>query len=152
MSWICSRFPMPESVPVRQSPSQYLAAVEAGTWLVLAGFLLRVVPFGRLFRAIPPEEGQPRLAPGEESLALSVRAAVSAAARRLPWRPACLPSALAGALMCRCRGVRVPIALSVAATERHFAGHARLDARDDAELAIATPEGRTHLGRVLLTF
>jgi hypothetical protein len=54
--------------------------------------------------------------------------------------------------MCRCRGVRVPIALSVAANERHFAGHARLDPRSDAELAIATPEGRAHLGLILLTF
>ena len=143
---------MSDSTSVRPSPARYVDAIEAGFWLVTAGLLLRSVSFGRIFRAMQPEENHGTLAPAEESLALSVRASVSAAARRLPWKPACLSSALAGALMCRCRGVRVPIALSVAARDGHLAAHARLDARDDAELAIATPEGRTHLARVLLTF
>jgi len=143
---------MPDSVSARPLPVRYAGAIEAGAWLVIAGLLLRSVPFGRLFRAVRPEVDRTTLSPAAELLALSARASVSAAARRVPWKPACLAAALAGALMCRCRGVRVPIALSVAAREGHFAAHARLDVRDDAELAGATPEGRTHLGRVLLTF
>jgi hypothetical protein len=143
---------MPDSVTAQHSPSRYVGAIEAGAWLLIAGLLLRIVPFGRLFRAVRPEVDRTAFSPAEESLAQSARDSVGAAARRVPWKPACLASALAGALMCRCRGVRVPIALSVAAREGHFAAHARLDGRDDAELAIAVPEGRTHLGRVLLTF
>jgi len=143
---------MPDLVSARPSPSRYAGAIEAGAWLVIAGLLLRSVPFSWLFRAVRPAADRTALSPAEESLALSARASVNAAARRVPWKPACLTSALAGALMCRCRGVRVPIALSVAARVGRFAAHARLEARDDAELAITTPEGRTHLGRVLLKF
>ncbi|HEY7681869.1 MAG TPA: lasso peptide biosynthesis B2 protein [Gemmatimonadales bacterium] len=133
------------------TPRDLLDAAEAACWLVVASALLRVLPFGRLFRELPPSAPSPALDPGNETLVPRVRRAVGAVAERLPWAIRCLPRALAGVLMCRVRGARVPIALSVTNGGRPFGAHARLDAGSEAELAEGAPDGRTHLGRIILT-
>lgn len=126
-------------------------AAEAVCWLIAATVLLRLVPFNRLFREVPAGGASPPLDPARRDTVVRIRSVVTGAARRMPWHPACLPQSLAAALMCRARGMRIPIALSVV-NQGRFSAHARLDAATDAELAILTPEGRTHLGRITLSF
>lgn len=129
-----------------------LAGGEGFLWLVVASALLKLLRFDRLFREVPPNAPGPPLDARGERIIERVRRAVGGTAARLPWHPACLPQALAGALMCRVRGIRAPVALSVWSNQR-FAAHAVLAAGSDAELTAATaPTGRTHLGRVVLTF
>ncbi|MEO8452887.1 MAG: lasso peptide biosynthesis B2 protein [Gemmatimonadota bacterium] len=126
-------------------------ALEAAAWLSSASVLLRLMPVSRLFRELPPGALPDPLGPGPKETIERVRSAVGAAAGVLPWRPACLPKALAGVLMCRARGIKVPVALSV--TNRGgFGAHARLDAGSDMDLELASPDGRKHLGRMILAF
>jgi hypothetical protein len=125
---------------------------EAAAWLAFAGLLLRVIPFGRLFRELPGDVPGAEFDPNVEVLVARVRRAVGAVSDRLPWSPGCLPRALAGVLMCRVRGSRVPIALGVTNGGRRFGAHARLDLASDAALSASSPDGRTHLGRVVLSF
>jgi Transglutaminase-like superfamily len=126
-----------------------LAAAEAAAWLALAVIVLRIVAFARLFRELPPGSPGPVLTDEDRVRVDWIRGLVNGVAKRFPWRPGCLPLALAAACMCRVRGLRIPIALSVA-SRRNLVAHARLDPSSDAELALTTPEGRTHLGRVML--
>ena len=145
---------MPVTEPARRplGARDLLDGAEAAAWLAFAGVLLRVVPFGRLFRELPGDNPDPDFDPKVEVLVARVRRAVGAVSDRLPWSPSCLPRALAGVLMCRVRGPRVPIALGVTNGGRRFGAHARLDLASDAALAASSPDGRTHLGRVVLSF
>lgn len=120
-------------------------------WLTGAGVVLRLFPLTLLLRQLPPGSPEGTTAPDHRETIRRVREAVGSAARRLPWHPRCLPQALAGALMCRVRGLRVPIALGVAG-RKGFAAHARLDGGSDVELTEQSPDGRTHLGRLILAF
>ena len=128
-----------------------LTGLECAGWLAVAGVLLHFVPFERLFRALPPGSSAGTPDDRDRQAVERIRGAVNAVAAHLPWHPRCLPRAFAGLLMCRVRRMQVPIALSVTA-RGGFDAHARLDPGSDAELSLAAPEGRTHLGRVILTF
>ena len=120
-------------------------------WLVVAGTMLRLIPLKRLFRELPPGTAGTISGDRDRKVIAQVRVAVAAAARILPWHPRCLPRALAGLLMCRIRGLQVPVALGVIAGDK-FAAHARLEPGSDVELAATSPAGRTHLGRMRLAF
>jgi len=131
---------------------QALAACEALFWLVTAGILLALVPFRHLFREIPPEAAAPNLAPDSQVLVARVCEDLGRIAARLPWRPACLPKALAGQLMCHVHGVFVPIELSVVVGVPRFGAHARLASGTDAGCAATTPNGRRHLGLIVMAW
>ncbi len=133
-------------------PGKLLAAVEAAWWLIVAGILLKLLPLRLMFRSLPPDAPAVPTTGMTRARIERVRLAVSQASRALPWHPRCLPSAVAGVLMCRVRGLRVPIALGVTNRGGGFGAHARLDPASDMELTDTSPEGRTHLGRLLLTF
>lgn len=108
-----------------------LRVVEAAAMLSLVYALLSVLPFrlvARLAgRAEASAEGCPP--PTADAAAAAVGRAVTAAARRLPWAPACLEQALAAALMLRRRGVPSRLCIGVATGDgRGFRAHAWLTA------------------------
>jgi len=128
-------------------------ASEAALWLVMASLALRIVPHHRLFRELPSGAAGPAFRAGADQLVVRIRNDVEAVARRLPWHPACLPRALAGHLMCRMRGLQVPIAISVVKGQGTFStGHARLLCGSEDQCAAETPPGRVHLGRIVLAW
>jgi hypothetical protein len=81
-------------------------AAEAGLFLTLASVARRVLPASRATRLLgsvaDPSPGDPRPAGGE---ALLVGRSVHRVAQLLPWRPACLPQAVATRAMLRRRGI-----------------------------------------------
>ncbi|MEO8138761.1 MAG: lasso peptide biosynthesis B2 protein [Gemmatimonadota bacterium] len=89
--------------------------VEAAALCTAAGLLIRVLKFRRL----APRLGQHMsVSPAERDrtaiqTVASVRWAVAAAARHLPWRPVCLPQAIAAQWMLRRR--RIPSTLYLGA-------------------------------------
>lgn len=121
---------------------------EAAVWLLTAALLLRLIPFRRLFRELPREDDSPPTDAATHRRVEAIRASIAAIGNRLPRPPGCMTTALAGHLMCRTRGIRVPIALSVAGRANRFGAHATLIAGSDRDCVMRTPAGRTHLGRI----
>lgn len=106
-----------------------LRVVEAAAMLSFATLLLRILPFRRVARLVGRVEaaGETSLPPPADAPVRAVGRAVEAAARRLPWRPLCLPQALAASLMLRRRGVPSALHIGVAMGEgRKFQAHAWL--------------------------
>lgn len=128
---------------------RWLGVAEAAIWLLTAVCLLRLIPFRRLFREVPPEDDNaPPTGATIHRRVEAIRSNIAAIGNRLPWPPGCMTTALAGHLMCLARGIRVPIALSVAGRANRFGAHATLIAGSDRDCVTRTPAGRTHLGRI----
>ncbi|MEO8812117.1 MAG: lasso peptide biosynthesis B2 protein [Caulobacteraceae bacterium] len=78
-------------------------ASEALAWVALAGLGLRLAPFRWIAAAA---NRKARVSASDEAGVIDkVRWAVTAAARRSPWRPACFEEGLAAHAMLRRRGV-----------------------------------------------
>lgn len=104
-----------------------LRVVEGAVALAVAGSLLGLLPFrwvARLAGAVEPGgHGVPLAA---DPAADAIGRAIDAAASRLPWRPVCLPRALAGSLMLRRRGIPSRLVLGVRRDQDGLAAHAWL--------------------------
>lgn len=104
-----------------------LRVIEAAVILTVAVVALRFIPFrfiAKLVGRTGPASGIHKNA--GDPTAAAVRRAVVTAARRLPWRPVCLPQALAAALMLRRRGVRSQVCFGVRREEGKISAHAWL--------------------------
>ncbi|MEP7382360.1 MAG: lasso peptide biosynthesis B2 protein [Gemmatimonadota bacterium] len=135
--------------PTAEQVGKAVAAGEAAFWLATATVALWAFPLRRLFRSLPHASSAPSLRGAQLATFARSRDAVAAMISILPPRPRCLPAALAGVLMCRVRGVRVSVALSV--TNRGgFGAHAVMTYGSEDELSLSCPDGRTHLGRLML--
>lgn len=100
---------------VRLSRPERALLLEAVAALTVAGVLLRLLRFSRLAPRLgrhmaesDPTEDQPKTA-----RALQISWAVTAAARNLPWKPVCLPQAMAAQWMLRRRGIPSTLYLGV---------------------------------------
>lgn len=89
--------------------------VEAVALLAAAGVLLRLLPFSRLAPRLGRHmaESAPVENPAATSGAERVQWAVETAARHLPWKPVCLPQAVAAQWMLRRRGIPSTLYLGV---------------------------------------
>src|SRR3954451_16466210 len=99
-------------------------AAEAAVFLTLASLAKRVLPASRATRLLGTVADTPSgdaLPAGDE--ALLVGRAVHRAARLLPWRPTCLPQAVATRAMLRRRGIDCVSHLGVVGTDP-FTAHA----------------------------
>lgn len=95
--------------------------LEAAGWLTVLSILLKILPFrwiaarcGRLAEATDGLGESAAIASQHRSWVTAVGVAVPRAARHLPWRPVCLPQALAAQLMLRRRGIPATLHLGVA--------------------------------------
>ncbi|MCK6444613.1 lasso peptide biosynthesis B2 protein [Elstera cyanobacteriorum] len=102
--------------------------LEAMAYLMVLGPLVRLVPVAVLMRWIgigldpqPPMTGLSPL-----PLARATDAAVTAAARWLPWHPVCLPQALAAGMMMRRRGFSPLLGFGVQRQPEGLVAHAWL--------------------------
>ncbi|MGH7503205.1 MAG: lasso peptide biosynthesis B2 protein [Longimicrobiales bacterium] len=88
---------------------------EAAILLAAAGLLIRLRTFARLARKLGAHMSEtPRQVDRSEiARARRIRWAVSAAAKRLPWKPVCLPQAVAATWMLRRRGIHSTLYLGV---------------------------------------
>lgn len=123
-----------------------LRVVEAAVGLTVVGVVLSVLPFRIVARLAGRAEpsGQACPPPTADATASAVGRAVEAAARRLPWRPACLAQALTACLMLRRRGVPSRLCIGVVAGEgRDFQAHAWLTAAGGTVCGGAAAEGFT---------
>lgn len=96
-------------------------ALEAAGWLTVLSVLLKILPFrwiaarcGRVVEATGCLGETVALASEQRFWGAAVGVAVPRAARHLPWRPVCLPQALAAQLMLRRRGIPATLHLGVA--------------------------------------
>lgn len=84
-------------------------AVEASVALALASVAVRLVPDSRTARLlgtpVPAQAGEHPRAPAARAEAQRVGRAVAGVARVLPWRPVCLPQAIATRAMLRRRSI-----------------------------------------------
>lgn len=87
-----------------------LLVVEAVLWLAAASLALKLLPFRSVARILGPlrppgvEADMTSLPPAEVHGACRVGAAVSRGAALAPWRPMCLPQAMAAKVMLVRRG------------------------------------------------
>ncbi len=98
--------------------------LEAAVTLTIGRGLLACVPFARLARAAGAG-GDAATEPRAHELTVVSRA-LSAAARRLPWKSTCLVQAVAGHLMLRWRGVPSTIVLGAKRRDDALDAHAWL--------------------------
>lgn len=93
--------------------------------LILFMLAVRIVPVGRLLRwfRLPLCPAPPVDAPPVEQ---EIARAIAAAVRRLGERANCLPQALAGGVMLRCRGTAPRIAFGASRQQGAFTAHAWL--------------------------
>ena len=105
---------------VRNAP----LAVETMIMLTLASLAVRWLPRRRLVRLLglaeAPGDGH---RPGAPAKARKIGHVVERVAARLPWKPVCLPQALATLLMLRWRGIACQAHLGIVST-RPFDAHA----------------------------
>jgi hypothetical protein len=95
---------------MKEGMGRWLLALEAFALLGLMRLLIALIPFRRLQslsgRPVKGEEiALPPLSAWQELSSRRVGWALRAAARRTPWRSACLAQALAGRWMLRRRGI-----------------------------------------------
>lgn len=101
------------------------ALIEAALALGLSSLLIRTIGFSRIARRLGRHmaEGPTSADPESMSDAARVRWAVDTAARVLPWKPVCLPQAIAATLMLRRRNIASTLYLGVDPT-RSLDAHA----------------------------
>jgi hypothetical protein len=90
----------------RPARDQWLV-LEAAVTLTVAGLSLRLTKFARLAPLLGRHmtESPTEVAAADAALAARVRWAIEGTAAALPWKPVCLPQAVAAKLMLRRRGV-----------------------------------------------
>ena len=109
-----------------------LLVLEAAAALTVAGAMLKLLPFGVVAWLVgPATTGLP--ARETAAAAATIGRAVPAAARRLPWKPVCLPQALAAAFMLWRRGQPSCLCLGVRREGAGIAAHAWLLAGKNGE-------------------
>jgi hypothetical protein len=136
-----------------------LRVAEAMILLMLCAIMVRLLPF-RLYATILGQPSHPNRAPdhamdqGDLASALAVKAALAAAARRLPWASTCLMRTFAARLMLARRGIGSIAWIGVSGPLTHDDPHAWLSigehdltggAKPAAQipLAVFIAEGRT---------
>ncbi|HEY9382427.1 MAG TPA: lasso peptide biosynthesis B2 protein [Gemmatimonadales bacterium] len=89
--------------------------LEAVAALSVSGLLLRMLRFSRVASRLGRHmaEGPPLEDRATTSTALRIRWAVETASRHLPWKPVCLPQAVAAQWMLRRRGIASTLYLGV---------------------------------------
>ena len=97
---------------------------EAGCALAIASLVVAVMPFRRVMALVRPPLPQRAPAPVEEQAVRSIRHAVQAWARKVPWRALCLEQALASHWMLRRRGIVATIHYGVARSSEGLRAHA----------------------------
>jgi hypothetical protein len=107
--------------------------LEAAVALTLSSAMLKALPFRLVARLVGSTTtglpvGPP---PASSPAARAIGRAVEAAARRLPWKPVCLPQSLAASLMLRRRGQSSRLCLGVRREDGRIAAHAWLLAGAD---------------------
>ncbi|MFN0182029.1 MAG: lasso peptide biosynthesis B2 protein [Gemmatimonadales bacterium] len=107
----------------RVRPREWAHLAEAVVALSAAGVLLKVLSFQRLSRRLghhmakaPPTADRSAL-----RTAKAIRWAVTAAADRMPWKPVCLPRAVAAHWMLRRRGLASTLYLGLDASKNYDA-------------------------------
>jgi hypothetical protein len=114
----------------RLAPRRGVLGLEATVALTAASLAVRLLPEPRVTRLLgrpePAGEALARERPGPE--ARLVGRAVDLVAARLPWRPVCLPQAIATRWLLRRRGIVCVAHLGVTATEP-FVAHAWITVR-----------------------
>ena len=104
-----------------------LRVIEAMFFLAVVGVALRILPFRVIARMVGGvQNGRPSGPATGDHRAVSVGRAVTAAARRLPWRPVCLPQALAASFMLRLRSIPSHLCLGVRRENGTIDAHAWL--------------------------
>lgn len=100
---------------VRLSPPDRALLVEAVARLCAASLMLRVLRFSRLAPRLGRHMAESPAAEDRITAggALRIRWAVETAARHLPWKPACLPQAVAAQWMLRRRGIASTLYLGI---------------------------------------
>lgn len=119
-----------------------LKATEATLALLVARFLVFVVPFRLTARMFPPRE--PDDAPAEaaaEACGHLIGRRVARVADHLPWTSTCLVRALAGALLLARRGTVSHIRVGVRKEDGRLAGHAWLMVGTASVIGGAASEG-----------
>ena len=99
-----------------QVPARDLRLVsEATALLVAAGVLIRVRTFSRMARRLGTHMAETPVSAAKPDVAEArrIRWAVRAAAKRLPWKPVCLPQAVAATWMLHRRGIHSTLYLGV---------------------------------------
>jgi hypothetical protein len=141
---------------VRLGARRTALLIEAALWLLLARLALAIVPFPLLARRlgtfVPPAEttaGQDQIEAQREhaQVAHEIGWAVSAATRYAPYRPVCLPQAMAARMMLKRRGVPSIIHFGAAKQQGAFAAHAWLDAAGVEVVGFPVRETWTEIAR-----
>lgn len=103
-----------------------LRVLEAATAMTTAQIMLAILPFRWTAAAFgtAAREDTPAGPPTVNRHAAAVGRAVSAAARRLPWSPVCLPQALAASWMLRRRGLASRVCFGVLRENGALKAHA----------------------------
>ena len=129
-------------------PRDRLEALEAAAALSLASFLLVLLPFRHLARWMG-DTGPGPVPDADPRVAHAVGRAVERAARHLPWRPVCLPQALAARAMLRRRGVvsTLHFGLRLQGTRRSMEAHAWVTAGTIAVVGVPAADGFTVIAR-----
>lgn len=98
--------------------------LEAAFGLTAAQLQVRLLGFKRLSHGLGAHMAEaPRAEPEAVREARRVRSALDVAARNLPWKPVCLPQAIAAVRMLRRRGIASTLYLGVDRT-RNLDAHA----------------------------
>lgn len=99
--------------------------VEAALALTVVSAALKALPFAMAMRVFGLREGNPALKrAADPAQTRKIGRAVARAARRLPFKPVCLPQAVAAALMLRRRGLAAEVRFGVAKRDGAVAAHA----------------------------
>lgn len=139
------------------SPADRRLAAEAAVLLTAASLTLSLLPFRLVARWLEKPAGQGRPDPDpvllrpapEPALVRPIGHAVVRAARHLPWRPLCLPQALATRAMLRRRGLPSTLYFGVAleGRERVMTAHAWVTVGETGVIGAPARDAFTVLAR-----
>jgi len=100
---------------LRLSHAERALLLEAVVGLTAAGVLLRLFAFRRLAPRLGQHQAESPTVSDPASIAAAdrIREAIDIAARRLPWKPVCLPQAVSAQWMLRRRGIASTLYLGI---------------------------------------